>query len=146
MNLQQIKDGIAELQAKKEEFIKNLKDEFPKLFQPLFQESELIESVGWTQYTPYFNDGDACYFRVNGIEYCNGESEYDCLFLQKEIGDWGNRKPNPEFNPKELEIYKKFIEIHKSIPGDFYESLFGDHVMVTLHSDGRVEVDEYEHD
>lgn len=35
----------------------------------LFTTIPEIESVFWTQYTPYFNDGDACTFSVNDIYF-----------------------------------------------------------------------------
>lgn len=31
-------------------------------FAPLFETYAFLGSIGWTQYTPYFNDGDACIF------------------------------------------------------------------------------------
>lgn len=35
----------------------------------LFEAAPEIEHVHWTQYTPYFNDGEACEFEVNDICY-----------------------------------------------------------------------------
>jgi len=44
-----------------------------------------VETVQWTQYAPYFNDGDACVFSVNDPhvlfnEHCSAE------FLKKHLG------------------------------------------------------------
>lgn len=34
-------------------------------FRNFFAKYPMVEKVSWTQYTPYFNDGDACVFGVN---------------------------------------------------------------------------------
>ena len=62
-------------------------------FKELFEAHPRLRSVVWAQYTPYFNDGDPCYFRVGEFDvhvegvpneeygdedhtYCHGESLY----------------------------------------------------------------------
>jgi hypothetical protein len=51
-------------------------------------ENPLVERVYWTQYTPYFNDGDTCYFRVK--EPCfsvfgdEDASEYEGTYFYSE--------------------------------------------------------------
>jgi len=65
--MQEIKDRLAE----KRDEIKKLQDQVSKDVKVLFNDGfkEIFEScpelvgVRWTQYTPYFNDGDACNFR-----------------------------------------------------------------------------------
>lgn len=37
-------------------------------FADFFQDHPEAKAIVWTQYTPYFNDGDACVFRVNELE------------------------------------------------------------------------------
>lgn len=120
----------AELQAfndKKKELVESLRKDFPALLAPLFAQSETIESIGWTQYTPYFSDGDECVFGVNELEYVNGE--YDT-----------------ELDDSDNQIISEFQSVLSSIPDEFYRDLFGDHALVTIHRDGRIEVEEYEHD
>jgi hypothetical protein len=34
----------------------------------IFDKHPALSSFGWTQYTPYFNDGEACYFGVQADE------------------------------------------------------------------------------
>lgn len=51
----------------------------PAVFQilkPLF-EYPGVESIYWTQYTPYFNDGDPCVFHVHFEPYINYDTEED---------------------------------------------------------------------
>jgi hypothetical protein len=33
----------------------------------LLDQFPAVQKIYWTQYTPYFNDGEACYFRVNSV-------------------------------------------------------------------------------
>lgn len=142
----------AELQAfnaKKQELVETLRTEFPAILAPLFEKSKLIDSISWTQYTPYFNDGDECTFGVNKDEPdVNGHQVYDdeLNFLNEQIGSYQKRQPNPDYNAEEAAIYEDFCSALASIPDDFYRDLFGDHVRVTVHRAGRIEVEEYDHD
>lgn len=44
----------------------------------IFASNSNIESIGWTQYTPYFNDGDTCHFSVHTDNIViNGRSIYE---------------------------------------------------------------------
>ncbi|SDH18098.1 hypothetical protein SAMN05421505_11285 [Sinosporangium album] len=43
-------------------------DRASRVLAPLM-ESPRIEAIRWTQYTPYFNDGDVCEFSVYGASY-----------------------------------------------------------------------------
>lgn len=52
----------AELEAKLQEFGQ---EAFTEGFAPFFAANPHVDGVIWTQYTPYFNDGDACEFGVN---------------------------------------------------------------------------------
>ena len=80
--LEKILNEVENFKKRKEEWVKELRDEFPKLITPLLERSEYIENISWTQYTPYFNDGEECYFTasvdylyVNGAD--QGDSEND---------------------------------------------------------------------
>ena len=53
--------------------------------QRLFKICPEIDSVFWTQYTPYFNDGDSCYFSVGELCFVlvgdTHADEYDGSYL-----------------------------------------------------------------
>ena len=113
-------------------------------------EHPLAESVKWNQYTPYFNDGDACEFSI-----------YSAAVKVKDVdegGDWDNGF----FGPWELGYYDatKNIEGRESLQealrefesrlssGAHYVILnekFGDPAEVTATPDG-FSVEYYEHD
>lgn len=126
-----IKTEIEGFNAKRKQLVEELQKEFPMLLKPLFDKySPDIQSIGWSQYTPYFNDGDECVFSVQNDDLnMNGEYAYD-LELTKE----------------QSAALEEFSQILQSVPEDFYKDLFGDHVQVTVHADGKIDVEEYEHD
>ena len=68
---------LEDFRKKKEALLAEIQEEFPKMFEELFERSEIIESVSWTQFTDYFNDGDECTFsaHLDLDYYCevNGE-------------------------------------------------------------------------
>lgn len=55
----------AKLSAAKKEMEKIAKDAFQEVSAEFFEDNPTIQSFGWTQYTPYWNDGDTCTFSAN---------------------------------------------------------------------------------
>lgn len=153
--VEKIKTELKAFEEKKTAFVSELKKEFPALLKPIFDKSKKITSIGWTQYTPYFNDGDTCEFGVNHDDiYINGEDESGIDFLdwrmkyalkgeekyKKELAD------NKNLDYEEYTIVEEFKEVLSSIPEEFYKDLFGDHAKITINADGTIETDEYEHE
>lgn len=58
-----LKKKIADARKQMEETAKAL---FNEMADDLFKENSALQSFSWTQYTPFFNDGDECVFRCNG--------------------------------------------------------------------------------
>lgn len=124
------------------------------MLKPLFEKSQgKIKSFGWTQYTPYFNDGDECTFSVN-LDYSlevNGEDTDEINGLDWRIkyylknGEYSEEKTD-EWDIELFKLVEEFKEILSSIDDEFYKDLFGDHVQVTVYENGNIEVEEYEHD
>jgi len=168
--LEKIKSSIAEINKKKEQLTASLRSDFAPMLKPLFEKSKgKITSIGWTQHTPYFNDGDECVFSTHmdldyGL-YLNGEmiEEQEGLFgssayaLSKfgtpQYDSWIERYPEDKINEETKEsdlflysVLKEFQDVLTSIDDSFYKDLFGDHVKVTVNEDGTVETESYEHD
>lgn len=142
-----IKEELAAFQAKREALVAQLRTEFPTLIAPILAESKRIESIGWLQYTPYFNDGDECTFGVHNDDlYINGENEYELDWLNEKVWTGGKYEKNPDVDQEELIVLKNIKEVLGSIPDDFYKDLFGDHSMVTINKNGTIEVSDYDHD
>lgn len=102
----------------------------------LFEAHPDLESFGWHQYTPYFNDGDECVFRV-----CN---DYPDLNGLDENG--GDEEDYEAYSELRKKFGKSVSEFLSQFDDDAFESMFGDHVRVTVFRDGKVEVEDYEHD
>ena len=129
-----IQSELAAFNEKKVALTETLRKEFPKLFAPLFDANPEVNKFSWSQYTPYFNDGESCTFSVNnGDVTVNGLSEWD----QDDNDAETNVKP---------EVFKQFENILQSVPDEFYMELFGDHVEVIVNRDGTISTEEYEHD
>lgn len=59
----ELRSKIVAARKQMEETAKGL---FNEMADDLFKENSALESFSWTQYTPYFNDGDECVFRCQG--------------------------------------------------------------------------------
>jgi hypothetical protein len=101
-----LQDQINELNAQMREKSKELMKEAFREF--LTKYDEVVENIFWTQYTPYFNDGEACEFSVNDVfillkddkEACNheGSTLYDkdsINNLKEQIVKWEAWEKDP---------------------------------------------------
>lgn len=146
---------------------------------------EDFESISWTQYTPYFNDGESCEFGVYANEYgkYNGQEMQDIGIetpykYTRVLADENEVKRNVELvnlyritdwsgNPRHLNskvgeygyVDNKDENLHPSssfcfilfsvinmIPSEILREVIGDHIEVTLHKDGTITTENYEHD
>lgn len=128
---------IQDIMAKKAEFQKEL-TEFGKAalseeFKKVFDAHPEIKAIRWTQYTPYFNDGETCEF-----------SRHD---LEVRLTDTAEDEFESSWSAKTPELKKAFSAVRplKGIDEEIYEAVFGDHCQVTATREG-FEVEEYEHD
>lgn len=105
--LDKINIQLEELEKKRQESLEEISKDFPLLFTELFEQSKLINSLSWTQYTPYFMDGDECIFGVNlDYVYINGEYnddvdwfddvEYTSLDTEEKVSAFNNFIESPE--------------------------------------------------
>ena len=159
-------DKFAILREKQEE-IRKMKKEmleasskiFTELTKTIFEDHPKVESFGWTQYTPYFNDGDTCTFSAQtDYIYINGQpvDESDWINETKitNYGTWNREKreyegrtevPNLDYDPDLSKANDEIREFLRNFDEDFFLSQFGDHAEITVTAEG-VSVDEYEHD
>ena len=145
----------SELRAKYQETAQALFKETTKQF---FDNSPGVTAIHWTQYTPYFNDGDTCVFRVGDVYFTNANSEQ-----MDDVSDWGAYEGEDEsvwsetvwgftyhtdrhfegINFKEAKQFSDLIESDDM--KEVMEAMFGDHVRVVATRDG-FDVQEYHHD
>lgn len=71
MNIEQIKTNFEELNQKITAAKREMRDKSKQYLEAVVLEFldkyPIVEKVYWVQYTPYFNDGEACEFSVHGI-------------------------------------------------------------------------------
>jgi hypothetical protein len=159
MNLEALKEKKKEIAKLKAEAQQMASDAFDSFCKEIFEKHPKVESFGWSQYTPYFNDGDTCTFSAN-TDYIsiNGEYVDDSKWInEKTVTDWGtwNRDlriyegrvevPNLDYDPELSKGADEITEFLRNFDNDFYITRFGDHAEITVSKDG-VDVDEYEHD
>ena len=157
--IKEVKEKQSEIAILKKELQKKSEEAFFKGAKQIFEAHPRLESVSWTQYTPYFNDGDATvfsaqtdYLKVNG-EYADEDDTLNPKIVKVQ-GTWNREKriyegrvevDNPNFD-KELsdgvDAISQFLNVFDD---DFYKSQFGDHVRVTITANG-VDTEDYEHD
>lgn len=121
------------LRTMRKEFTEASKVIFHEQVIPLFQKFPKLVSFSWTQYTPYFNDGDPCYFRCNSddpsVQYGDMEEREECYGLEGEVDKAAN-------------AIREFLG---SFSDEQYEMMFEDHAEIVVSREG-VTVEEYEHD
>ena len=139
----------------------------------LYEKYPDLKSIHWTQYTPYFNDGDECEFGVHEICFTYGADEteedlepYDSniypLYSEATVNMWAERAKNASYaikyrddaiawrkeNPELAEFaddFDKFQTAVGNIPDDVMKATFGNHVMVQITRDNLI-IEEYDHD
>lgn len=137
--------SIQDIMAKKKAFEAEL-SEFGKTalseeFKKVFVAHPDLKAIQWRQYTPYFNDGDPCTFRVTGFEMSltsipedDSKSDYGIDGFEPTWTTKGGRTPAGEA-----------VSELARIDDEVYLAVFGDHCRVTATRTG-FEVEEYDHD
>lgn len=110
-------------------------------FKPLFEKYPDLESFSWTQYTPYFNDGDSCTFGTHDIDQVNGHEEYSDEWGANVLKGWGKDEVKGPLYEAYTEAKKYLSELGDTAA----EALFGDHCRVIV-SRKKVTVEEEDHE
>jgi|SRR5690606_7729253 len=163
---------IAELKAKyqaiKKEMEENGKSALKEVFSIFFEKHPEIKGIVWTQYTPYFNDGEACTFSVGSPHFKIHPKKLSIMDpeIRKEFFRYSKeeeytedpfadtykqcylyalkRKKNK--TPEEQALVDDSKDIIEAFSLDeIFESVFGDHVKVIASKKG-FKIEEYEHD
>lgn len=137
-----IQDIMAKKKALQEELTAFGKEALKEEFRKTFEAHPKLLAVRWRQYTPYFNDGEACEFSVHDFEMKiegapedGSESDYGD---EGYVSTYGKREG-------ELAAMAEAVRTLKRIDDDIYEAVFGDHCKVTATREG-FEVSEHRHD
>lgn len=185
----EIRQKIADAKKQMEETAKGL---FNEMSAELFNDNPTLVSFSWTQYTPYWNDGDVCEFRCQGeyptvamlvdgktLQYDSNRGEMTIDGKESETADEhvrtfksmrvdsfskngknyvydaktgdvtvdGVRVPTYEENRAQFDDLEKVVaSFMRNFEDDDMETMFGDHMRVTVHRGGNIELEEYQHD
>jgi hypothetical protein len=185
----ELRSKIAEARKTMEETAKGL---FTEMVAELFAENPTLMSFSWTQYTPYFNDGEPCEFGCNGayptvsmsmdgdvVGYDSNSGEFTVngdeiegvdelvrKFKDMRIDSFSKNGKQYAYDAKtntvtvDGEKVKTYDERRKMFDGlekkvgafmrnfedEDMETMFGDHVTVTVNRDGTTSTEEYNHD
>lgn len=141
------------------DFRQRMKEEFKTVFEKasstFFQLVPEVKSIIWTQYTPYFNDGDTCYFSVHefsfsnfipdspiGYFYDSYQDDDNCEDNSWSYSSWGMKKSS--LSAEKIELCNSFESLINANE-EFMQEILGDHVLVHVTANG-VEVSDYDHD
>lgn len=168
-----IEDRLKEIKEIKKELSAKVRQTFVDGLEEILKEHSKLRSVSWTQYTPYFNDGEPCYFGVHKYDIqINEDSIWEKVSsLEKELETAisGAKKAgvDPDDAPRVKELKekieklsppelsdkeeKKIRETIRGYLGAFddgeFMTMFGDHVKVVVSKNEDntpvIEVEEY---
>lgn len=111
-----------------------------------------VQALGWTQYTPYFNDGDECIFGVHDmhirLDPPESENFFEHAHVYRDFEEtyYLRRKEKNgdiDFETLEKEVGALENAIHSN--GDLMKLVFGDHAQVIVTRD-KIYVTEFNHD
>lgn len=135
---------LQELKNKRKELLAQILEESKKFFthvsKEIFKNHPKLESFSWTQYTPYFNDGDECRFSAH-------TDNLDFVFDGKEHEGVDNYylKTETHVSPEFRQCVKDVATFLENFDDSDLEEMFEDHVKVVVSAKG-VDTQEYEHD
>lgn len=129
-----IQDIMAKKKAFEEELQANGKEALSEEFKKVFDAHPDLVAIRWWQYTPYFNDGSPCTFRLN-----------EMFIRLKDTPEDAGYEDDGFVDTYETGAVGEAVDRLSAIDDDVYLTVFGDHCQVTATRDG-FEVDEYSHD
>jgi len=136
--IKEIKNKRDKLRKKMVELRKESRVAFSECVKGLFEENPNLVSFSWTQYTPYFNDGDECVFQASSgyPEYTYIDSEGKETSYDENYGEGGEPNRN---------LSKSITEVSSLFEDDELKEFFGDHCRVVVTKTG-IETEAYDHD
>lgn len=160
---------ISEFDAAKKEFANRAQSFMKEAFKKVFDNHPEITAFVWTQYSPYFNDGEECVFGVNEVSFTNlPEEELGDIYGGEYTGErddvadsYGDNSESEFFVLNEYSMRNKLKlraintplddvsalinALQSSSMEDVMEQTFGNHVRVVATRAG-FDIDEYHHD
>ena len=140
MSVRNYTEALAKVKAVREVARKEAAEAVIGGFKEIFAAYPKLQTIGWSQYSPYFNDGGECVFSARTESYS--------LFINGSRSDYGeDYEEGQELDAIEHETIAdevaKFLQMFED---EDLKALYGNHVRVTISRDGSATTDEYSHD
>jgi len=145
---------------------------FKEMSVAVFKANPALISFSWSQYTPYWNDGDTCEFSASGdyptIVFTspdgklvkNDENQGELNYIDEDgevIGDdvieqdgefdvVAADDPGTKYAKQIEKLSSKVSKFLSNFTDDDFLTMFGDHTFVTVNRSGKVETEDYEHE
>ena len=145
-NINKITEDLMDLRRK---IKKESSIAFAKASKSFFETYPEIEEIKWSQYTPYFNDGDSCEFSIGEVYFIPKDLILPDGVIREDLGIWDweeyaytsySREVSDDIG-KVIKDMTSMLEVVE----DFLHETFGDHVIVTMNKTGAT-TEAYEHD
>jgi hypothetical protein len=140
---------LEDVSKKRAELSKQMISALQEGIAEFMKEHPSIKAIGWTQFTPYFNDGDTCTFSVGEIYGSMNENPPEDFYDDDLDGGWFTLNTYSVKNIEGLSPSEKteLVEFAKALSKaeDDLQAAFGDHVKVIIKQDG-IDVEDYEHE
>lgn len=104
-----IKNNQKQIEKIKSQLVKDSEKLFKMSCKEIFEKNPGFNSFAWTQYTPYWNDGDSCEFSAHtDYLYINDEEEESDLYnVEKDFKELKQKEKTIKTLSKEIEELKK---------------------------------------
>lgn len=138
--IEQFNEKIKAFEQQKKDLVKSLKKDLKEVLKEIFNTVPEIKVIYWTQYTPYFMDGDVCIFSMNDIIVSNSETEFfdypegvfDYADEEEKQPLWASSATSPgKFikNPEHKKLLKDFSKLLYQSEA-LMQEVFGDNIRV----------------
>jgi hypothetical protein len=168
MNIENI---VTEYNERIKEMRASLTETLRSAFKEIFAQSPNLYMITWTQYAPYFNDGDPCEFSVHEMYAVHrnvlNDENYDEDSLpspyefEDDLAQYRMEKPSDFYFKKyasdprvtewnsysqevknEIEEVNKFLKIIASVDEDVFKAAFGEDNAIYVFAD-RIVTEDY---
>lgn len=132
---------IEQLEEAKKKVADGAQAAIAALFKAFFAAQPSVTAIQWRQYTPYFNDGEACTFSKHDFEV-------SVVPLKQTDEDDGEDEDDETFQSAwslDGALGEAVHSLDRAANADVFEAAFGDHVRVVATREG-FHVTEYSHD
>jgi hypothetical protein len=141
---------LQEFTEQQEKFRKDAQEKLKEYFAEFWEKNPAIKAIHWSQYAPYFNDGDPCTFSVHDPYFTNAEG--DDLDDLSRWGEYDGEKEgvwsdlDPRFDGVDVESTQSLAKLLTSgVMEPIMKIMFGSDNVIVATREG-FSVDYAEHD